>query len=174
MPRAFWLCILLILPNVAHAAPQNVWDYFRLLPQSSFFETSNREKWFNDARKHSAGIPADNKAILDLKNDYLQFPGDGAQPRLELGLFRYHSQKTLGVCTDSEEEELTFWRYSNGKLRDVTRRVFPFSARFKTPVSYKIPRVGTTIQVFKGGWPDKASTKVWKRFVWRRGRFVEA
>jgi hypothetical protein len=148
------------------AQPRTVKDYFLLLPDK-YFETSRREVWL------------DEDCIIDIKNDYIHFPGDGAQSTLEVALFRYRGQVLVAVYDHYMEGSLDFLRYINGRWKNVTRQVIPVPFNgYK--YQYKIPRYGTTIRVTANRFDEELPGRVapegkGKRaydLVWTRGKFV--
>ena len=177
------LALALALPASAQTHRRTVLDYFKMLP-SKFFEVAPKErvKWLREG--FNSQIPADNRSVVDLKNDFLRFPGDGAQSRLDVAVFRFHGQATVAVAEASTEgSSLSFWRERNGRLRDATKSLLP---HYKTnsdynsepsrihDVTFVLPRVGTTIRVMKIDDRDQPEKPVIARFEWRGGRFVRA
>lgn len=156
--------------------PRTVLDFFDLLPKK-FFEIeypgskTARRKWLRGGFK--PGIPLGNRAVIDLKNDYLRASGDGAQGRLDLAVFRYHGKAILGVYDSFEEGDLSFWRYKNGRLSEVTQQVLP--PRLAQHPVYDLPRVGTTIRVFRSANDYDAYFKPGSKPIyslkWSGGRF---
>ena len=135
-------------------------------------------KWFSDSEESrmkqlregfDRRIPASERSIVDLKNNFLRFNADAAG-QMEVAIFRFHGQDTIAVLNDYEGTELLFYRERNGRLVDVTKQVFPFRAH--ETVTHELPRVGTTIRILKGGWPKEPTKTVFARFLWRGGRFV--
>ncbi len=173
-----WLALGLVIAPLASEAkpktPRTVLDYFDLLPKH-FFEVeysgsnTNRRKWLREG--FNPDIPANNRSIIDLKNDFLRFPGDGAQGRLDIAVFRCKGQATIGVHNNFEEGDLSFWRYRNGKFIEVTKQVVPVG--FNSRNGYAMPRLGTTIRVFKSSFwfRFKPGMKPLYTLRWRGGRF---
>ena len=64
---------------------------------------------------------------------------------------------------------LNFYRFKNGKLRDVTSQVLPVA--FKSTHIAELPRIGTTIRVTEEN-PETADQKHAYNLLWRGGRFV--
>ncbi len=155
------------LPTSAKPQHRTVLDYFKMLPS----------KWFNDSEEprmkqlregFDRRIPVSERSVVDLKNDFLHFNADAAG-QLEVAVFRFHGHDTVAVLNDYEGTTLSFYHERNGHLVDVTTQIFPF--RFRGTVTHVLPRRKTTIQVLKGGWPDKPKA-VLARFFWRGGHFV--
>lgn len=170
----FALALLLSLTAAAQTRRHTVVDYYKLLPKR-FFEIDHPEngkerlRWLREGM--SPRTPAPNRSVVDLKHDFLRSAGDGAQGRLDLAVFRYQGQETLAVFDDFEEGELSFWRLGKGRLREVTRSVFPF--RLPSSSSVELPRTGTTIRVLRGnGYRVPRSKTIVGLFAWQKGRFV--
>ncbi|MBW3636796.1 MAG: hypothetical protein KY445_10095 [Armatimonadetes bacterium] len=172
-----WLALALIVAPIGSEAkpkaPRTVLDYFDLLPQRFFeveyFGSNNkRRKWL---KRGLTEFPLYNRSIIDLKNDYIRFPGDGAQRRLDVAVFRYRGQATVGVYNDWDAGELSFWRYKNGRLVDVTEQVLPMG--FDGKNGYVLPRFGTTVRVFQrtGIFRIKPQMKPLYTLRWRGGHF---
>jgi hypothetical protein len=111
--------------------------------------------------------------LVDLKNDFARFPGDGAQATLDVAVFRFHGHDTVAVREISAGDQyLSFWREQNGRLHEVTKSVFPYNHRGE---AFVVPRYGTTIRVLKRDREfHQPTSKVVARFLWRNGRFVRA
>ena len=182
MKVLFLLVLLLVgLPVSESVArprkePRTVLDYLDLLPQR-FFEVdyptsrSDRRRWLQAG--FDKEIPPENRSIIDIKNDYLRFPGDGAQGRLDLAVFRYQGKATVGVYNDFEEGDLSFWRYKGGHLIEVTSQVLPRNWK-KQDFNYFLPRLGTTIRVVKQNFPPliyPSKRIIIGSLVWTTGRF---
>ncbi len=114
-------------------------------------------------------IPASQRSIVDVKSDFLRFNAD-AMGLMDVAVFRFQGRDTVTVLSNYEGTTLSFWREGNGRLVDVTKQVFPF--RIGGTVTHELPRRGTTIRVWKGGWPSKPTQKMAALFRWRGGRFV--
>ena len=150
------------------APPKTVLDYFLLLPKQSYFALplsgAERRAYLKDKR-----------AVVDLKNDYILFPGDGAQGTLEFALFRFKGRVTVVIRDDFEEGRLDFLRYENGRWKDVTKAMMPtpYNARY----DYHVPRRGTTIQVtagrryYRDPKPSPNRGKKVCDLVWSGGKF---
>jgi len=173
MRRSIYLVAALVFVLPASAAPRRrtVLDYFKMLP-SKYFEVENQFPRLKSLREGFKGdIEADNRSVVDLKNDFLRFPGGDGQGRLDVAVFRFHGQDTIAISDRYEGTDLSFYREKNGRLVDVTKQVFPF--RLPETVTHVLPRMGTTIRVLKGGWPDEPSKTGYARFFWRGGHFIK-
>ncbi len=169
------LALFLAVPASAQTRSHTVLGYYKLLPQRFFalpIKDFSPLKLLRDGFDPQKTV-AYNRSIVDLKNDFLRSPADGAQGCLTLAVFRYRGQETLAVFNDFEEGELSFWRLSKGRLREVTRTAFPF--RLPASSSVVLPRQGTTIRVLRGNDHDvPKSGTVLMRFTWRGGKFHRA
>ncbi len=165
------IALFLALPTSAQPRHNTVLDYYKMLP-TRFFEMPHPEsararlqllrEGFNPRQANSAS------SIVDMKNDYLCVFQD-AHGFLTLAVFRYHSRENLAVFDDFEEGELSFWRLRNGRLREVTRSVFP---KPLPEVSVELPRKGVRIWIFEGnGYKNPKSKMVYGSFYWSKGHF---
>lgn len=166
------LCIVGRVASAKPAQPKTVLDYFLLLPNKSYFAVplskSQRKTWLRD---RSASI----KPIVDIKNDYLLFPGDGAQGTIQFAIFRHKGRALVVVRDDFEDGSLDFLRYESGHWKDVTKQMMP--APYNVRYDYQVPRYGTTIKVtagrdyFKDTKPTRNKGKRLYDLVWVNGTF---
>ncbi len=151
------------------ASPRTVLDYFLLLPDKDYFtmDRSSRLAWTRQPGR---------QAIIDLKNDYIQFPGEAGQPTLDVALFKHRGNVLVAVHASYEMgQSLDFWRYRQGQWTNVTRQTLPvpYSDRY----DYRIPRYGTTVKVVVADYDwklDKEVPNAGKRvydLIWSGGRF---
>jgi len=176
MRRIICLFAALVFVLPASAAPRRrtVLDYFKMLPAKDFFDmiepATSRMKWLQ--RGFAPNYPADNRSVVDLKNDFLRFPGDGAQEHLDVAVFRFQGRDTVAVLERyGWEEHLSLWQERRkGHLQEVTKSVFPF--RLSDDVAFEVPRYGTTLRVLATTYEGQPTQKVVARFLWRDGRFV--
>ncbi|SRR6266404_3681172 len=144
--------------------PQTVVDYYMLLPDK-YFEANQEQRlhWMLDPKRG---------AIVDLKNNYLYAPGDGAQTDIYACLLKRSDGKYLIAVNYNDkngvfESFLDFYVYHHGRLRDVSSSVMPVA--FNKRLFYELPRYGTTIMVTnKSG--KKLYDLVWARNVLRLKR----
>ena len=128
--------------NAQTSQPRNVRDYYLLLPDKYFeADAEQRVHWMLDPKRG---------AILDVKNGYLLAPGDGAQMSIVVCLFKNRDRSyTIGVDATywegADYSQLTFYRYVNGNLVDVTKSIVPVA--LPEEHWYEMPRYGTTIRV---------------------------
>ena len=143
------------------APPASVVDYFLALPQR-YFEITRSEQ-----EDSLLGKNRGDHLVIDTKNDYLYFPGDGAQPPLTVALFRSHGRVTVAVLDggyDPAVPTLDFLRFSHGRWLNVTQSVLPLP--FDNRSTYVLPRHGTTILV-----RSSRGTPVYS-LHWRNENFV--
>lgn len=157
------LALLALATPISHgiAAPRkhqrtvrrSVVDYFRLLP-SRYFEVEDRSVLLQKSR-----LP-----LIDLKNDYLQTSGDAAQPALQVAVFRYRGQDVVAVSAAYEIGfSFDLLKYENRRWRNVTDDLSPLVS--KKNLRFKIPRYGTTIQVYQDNGTHLAN------LYWEKGSF---
>lgn len=122
--------------------PVTVLDYYKLLPDKYFEADQNqRINWMLDPKRG---------AIVDLKNDYLYAPGDGAQSDIYLSLLKKRSGRYLAILkyhpSDNRDfTNLEFYVYQNGSWTDVTESVLPLE--INNSYEYHVPRYCMGIQV---------------------------
>lgn len=135
-------------------ARRSVLDYFSLLP-SRYFEVEHR----------SHLLTKDSRPIIDLKNDYLETIGDGHQPSLQVAVFRYRGRDVVAVSADHEEGySFELLRYENLRWRNATGDLSPIAS--KDELHFKLPRYGTTIQVYRSNGTRLAN------LYWEKGSFT--
>jgi hypothetical protein len=158
------------------ATPKTVVDYYLLLP-GSYFDNPNASR---AERKSWLYGETGMGSVVDIKNDYLEMAGDGAQGTIYMALFRHKGRVLVGTYWYGEGGgNFRLMRYENGKWRDVTRALLPVS--YREDYHYIIPRYGTTIKVTQGN--DEENYDESKPFydfgkgpkiydlVWVNGRF---
>lgn len=118
--------------------PRTVRDFFMLLPQKYF----------------ALEPPLTKKEYLkrflvveDTANGYLEGSGDGAQGGLTMALFkRPDASYIVGLNTFHEaDDNYYFLEYKNGQWFDISAKAVP---NYSKKNIYKLPRQGTTVQVF--------------------------
>ena len=146
--------------------PKTARDYFLRLPQVYFeMPPAQRKAWLDGPG-----------GLVDNAHDYVSFPGDGAQARMQMALFRYNGQVLVAVYLEAVDGLLDFLRYTHGHWRNVTRQVMPVA--FSGDNVYELPRYGTRIRVTANKFNDETQERVSKTgrwlydLVWRQGRLV--
>ena len=159
-------------PYEAHF-PDTVYDYYRLLPSDYFFDWADKEPQRRDM------LLNEKEAILDNAHDYLYVRGGDGQWAIEMALFRYHGNVTVGIASGSYDPDIPhieFKQYQNGKWVDVTKRVLsPAVVKMITNkesdfpdhamATYTLPEHGSTIVVHTRSGKDV-------KLRWFKGRFV--
>ena len=139
------------------AQKQTVLDYFMRLPDKYFEVTQQGRKDL---------VSKENRAIVDVPQGYLRAPGDGAQPTLEVALFKQSSGGYLvGVCHNRDDENdgfLDFYVEKNGKLVEKNGML---PIKYNAGLIYTLPRHGTTISV------NSSSGKTSYKLAWNGSRF---
>ena len=140
---------------VSKVARRTVLDYFRLLPmETGIFEVENRE----------ALLKKDWPHIVDVRNDYLQVTGDGAQRSFQIAVFRHHGRDLVAVSsTDGTDYDFDLWRDENKMWRNVTKSLSPVANRFD--LHFVLPRSGTSIKVYKANGSHISNLR------WKQGKF---
>ncbi len=153
--------------------PKTVRDFFMLISARYFSldccETKDRRKGLEKYLKTYLEIE-------DTANGFMSGGSDAAQEGFEMALFkRSNGTYLIGFYTFGEggiEDTpwVVFLEYRNGRWTDVSKREIPGYS--PTTLEYKLPRVGTTIQVFKKVEEGDAP----KRYdlVWKAGKFVRS
>jgi hypothetical protein len=112
--------------------------------------------------------------VEDTANGYMSGYGDAAQEGFEMALFkRPNGTYLIGFYTYGEGGvEDTPWcvflNYDRGRWTDVSRTVIPNYSKEK--YEYKLPRVGTTIQVFEKS--EESEPKKLYDLAWTGSKFV--
>lgn len=134
-------------------------QFFDLLPARYFVGITRREK-------------LGKKPIIDQTNDYLETRGEGDDAALDIRVFRFGGQETVGVLATYADggSELNFYRLQSGRLRDVTPQVLP--RRLGRNQVAELPRTGTTIRVSNRRAPGMKPQTLAYNLEWRGGRFV--
>lgn len=153
----------------ARAKRRSVLDYYYLLPYlgNDGYETRQEKLRLLDPRSNSY-----HKPIVDLRHDYIEVSPDSS-PDEQIAVFRSSGPDLIATSSPDYESDYNgfqLWRLQNGKLRDVTRQVLPFPVR-SNELAYELPRVGTTIHVFRFSLKPKSRKPAFD-LLWRRGHFV--
>lgn len=146
-------------PSIRAPRRHTVKQFFDLLPARYFAGISRREK-------------LGQKPVIDQAHDYLETRGEGDDAALEVAVFRFGGQETVGVLATYADGggELNFYRLRSGRLHDVTPQVLP--RRLGPNQVAELPHFGTTIRVLnrraRGTKPETPAYNL----QWRGGRFV--
>ena len=150
------------LLNPRWQEPKTVLDYYLLLPDE-YFEANEeqRVKWMLDPKRG---------AVVDIKNNYIFAPGDGAQTSIYVCLFKRSSGRPL-IAVKSHESDtdqfthLQFFEYKRGTLVEVKQGVLP--VKLNEEFKYKMPRYGRSIEV-----KNQRGRKIYN-LTWSGTRFVK-
>ena len=163
------VCFFLQAAPAQTKSPKTARDFFMLLPDKYF----RLEQPLTKTEYLERFLTVD-----DTINGYLEGSGDGAQGGLVMALFkRPDGNYIVGLNTFHEgNDDYSFLEYRNGNWFDVSGRVVPNYSRKNI---YKLPRQGTTIQVFakkiiESGSDYEVSEQGAKLYdlVWRAGKFT--
>lgn len=175
MKKNILLYLVLVLPlagfpvNAQNKKPRTVRDYFFIVAKKHFsIDCCNGN--INDYLKQYL-------LVEDTANGYMSGGGDAAQEAFEIALFkRPNSTYLIAFYTEGEggvEDTpwCKFFDYKNGKLTDVSKNVVPNYSKEK--YIYKLPRKGTTIEVFEKdeNGEDFYRGKKLYDLVWQNGKF---
>ncbi len=149
-------------------------DYYYLLPYLGNFGNDTRRK------KQRLLKPGANEGftsegftpVVDLRHDYMKVGPDSA-PDEQIAVFRGPGPDLIATSSPDYESDYNgfhLWRLQGGKLRDVTRQALPFPVR-DSELAYELPRLGTTIHVFRFSLEPRSRKPAFD-LLWRRGRFV--
>lgn len=159
--------------------PKTVTDYFSLLPQQIFALEGcdpTQDKGCKKARKEYL---KNFKQVEDTKNGYFKAGCDGGQSCIEMALFkRPDATYVVAVAIEFEMgEEYYFLDYKNGVWSDISKKVIP---GFSKENAYKIPRFGTTIEVYSTKLIEKGEDYEMRErggkiydLEWKNGKFVK-
>lgn len=171
--------VLLLCANLASAQqPKTVLDFMKLLPEKYFNYEGCDKATDRDCSRAQRQYIETYLEINDTANGYLKAGCDGAQACIEMALFRRPDSTYIIAIRTLQEifDENHFLTYRNGKWTDVSKAVVP---QFSTRNEYELPRVGTTVKVYrkkvieKG--PDYEVTERGAKLydlVWSAGKFT--
>ena len=134
----FVLCLSAVVVSAQTKQPKTVRDFFMLLPNKYFALEPPLTK--SEYLKRFL-------TVEDTANGYLEGSGDGAQGGLIMALFkRPDGNYIIGLNTFFEGGgECYFLEYKDGKWFNISTKAIP---KFSKKNIYKLPRYGTTIEVF--------------------------
>jgi hypothetical protein len=123
---------------VATSSPKTVVDYYYLLPDE-LFEIQRKER--------KVLLDPANKPVIDIPHGYLLATGDGAQPTMEVALFKKKNGDYVVAVVQKDLETgdtfLNFYAYRNHQLSKVNGLL---PNKIDPSLVYKLPRTGTTIE----------------------------
>jgi hypothetical protein len=135
-------------PTAASGQPQNILDFFNLLPQKYFTLEGCYPETDKDCKKARAQYLKDFTVVEDIANGYFKGGCDGGQECIEMAIFkRPDGTYLVGVFVTGEMTNNNYFLdYSGGKWTDVgAKAVLDFSDK----LIYELPRVGTTVKVYE-------------------------
>jgi hypothetical protein len=150
----------------------SVVDYFLLLPSDTFEGPLN--DWLDVMRA--------NGEVIDKENGYMNCPGDGAQPTVEVALFRYRNGRPLlalcsGELEGTDSVQLKFFELgADGHMQQISRPILPGAHMKNDPGNgyvkegwqFELPRKGRTIVV-----RSEKAKKILHKFSWNGEKFQE-
>ncbi len=154
--------------RAANERKMTVVDYYLLLPEKTF--------------EAPPGSWLQNATVIDRQNGYMNVTGDGAQPNFEVALFRYRDGRPLlAICQGELEGDdrvgLSFFELgSNGKMQEVSRKIFPIGDAWSSgdydkkyqDLRFELPRRGRTVLV-----RSMKNKRILRRVTWNGEKFVE-
>jgi hypothetical protein len=158
--------------------PKTVRDFFYLLPYKYFEVEGCRSGNNSDCKSGRDHYLQTFLRVDDAANGYLEGGCEGGQACIEMALFkRPNGTYFVGVATfTTMTDDYYFLEYKNGKWYDISYRVIP---GFSKSHGYRLPRYGTTIEVFSNKIIEKGSDyeitepgpKVYD-LIWNEGEFT--
>ena len=153
-------------------------DYFLLLPPRDTFE-GPPSVWLLSMKQEP------KRGLIDVRNGYMSYAGDGAQAAFEVALFRFRDGSPLlavywGDHIEDESMEnprrfglvfLDFFRLGADKqMHKVSRSIFPISdaGNRKGNWRFELPRYGRTVLVL-----SQQSGAILHKLRWNGEEFVE-
>ena len=153
--------------------PRTVRDFFNLLPQKYFTLEGCEPQKDKNCERARAELIKNYLEVEDTPNGYLKLSCDGGQSCLRMALFkRPDASYIVAVHTLHEADEINYFLdYKNGTWTDISAKVVP---EFSKELIYELPRVGTTVQVYKKVYPEpEYSERGGKAYdlEWKGGKF---
>ena len=158
--------------SIGKAEPQeiSVIDYLVQLPLRTFEGPSLDMLRFLRGKRGT---------VIDKKNGYVRFGGDGGQGDCEVALFRYRNGRPLLVVStgSTEGEKWTYLQFfelgTDGKMHRLPDSIFPLAESgrgkdgdFSTKWRFELPRYGKTIVV-----RSPKSGKLLRKITWNGEKF---
>jgi hypothetical protein len=150
--------------------PKTVRDFFFIVAKKHFsIDCCNAN--INDYLKNYL-------TVEDTANGFMSGGGDAAQEGFEIALFK-RSNGTYLIAFYTEGEGgledtpwCKFFDYKNGRLTDISRTVIPNYSKEK--YIYKLPRKGTSIEVFQKDENGEGFYRGKKLYdlTWQNGKFA--
>ncbi|HEY9793777.1 MAG TPA: hypothetical protein V6D22_25500 [Candidatus Obscuribacterales bacterium] len=138
-------------------AAKTVVDYYYLLPDELFEVGRKERKLLLD--------PA-NRPVIDIAHGYLLAPGDGAQPNMEIALFKKkNGDYVVAVCQKDLETGDTVLNFFGNRNQRLVKLMGMIPVRSNSNFVYKLPRTGTTIEA------NNQKGKLVHSFAWTGEKF---
>lgn len=170
------LCLILICSSVSAQTkqPKTVRDFFNLLPAKYFTLEGcepNKDKNCDKARREYIDTFLETE---DTANGFWKSGCDGAQSCLTIALFkRPDASYIVALKTDFEGFSRNYFlEYKGGEWFDISAKIIP---QFSTKNIYELPRIGTTIEVYKQKLVDPDLTRRGAKLydlAWKNGKFI--
>jgi len=169
-----WLIFLCFGAHAQTKQPKTVRDFFNLLPAKYFtLEGCNvqKDKNCDKARREYIDTFLETE---DTANGFWKSGCDGAQSCLTMALFkRPDASYIVALKTEFESDSMNYFlEYKGGEWFDISAKVIP---QFSRNNIYELPRIGTTIEVYKKKIVDpdliRRGTKLYD-LAWKNGKFA--
>ncbi len=168
-------CLFASSINAQSKQPKTVRDFFMALPAEYFSLDCCLNK---SQRKGKEEYLKRYLNVEDTPNGYLSGYGDAAQEGFEMALFKRPNKTyligfyTYGEGGIEDTPWIVFLDYKNGKFSDVSKTVIPNYSPVKN--LYKLPRNGTTVEVFQKDENGEDWNKGKKLYdlIWKDGKFT--
>lgn len=175
LSAVFLLTVLAVSAAQAQTKPpRTVRDFFNLLPQKYFTLEGcepKKDKNCERARREYVEMYLETE---DTANGFWKSGCDGAQSCLTMALFkRPDASYVVALKTEFESgSENYFLEYKGGKWLDISGKIIP---QFSKNNLYELPRVGTTVEVYKKKTVDDGITERGAKLydlAWKNGKFT--
>jgi len=169
-----WLILLCLSINAQTKQPKTVREFFNLLPAKYFTLEGcipSEDKNCDKARREYIDTFLETE---DTANGFWKSGCDGAQSCLTMALFkRPDTSYIVALKTEFESESRNYFlEYKSGNWTDISAKVIP---QFSRNNIYELPRIGTTIEVYKKKLVDPDLTKRGAKLydlAWKNGKFT--
>jgi hypothetical protein len=168
--KIFVLCLLVVCA-IAQTQPRTVIDFYLALPGGIYGIEGTQESelpgfesdfffYANERNEAKASILKYRKSLIkieDSKNGYLRLESNEWKGWAEIALFkRVDGSYVVAISQVRCEQDCTggiiFATYKSGHWENVTKQVFPSSSQGY----YRLPRIGTSIDLICGDKSDKS------------------
>jgi hypothetical protein len=189
------LCIFLLLGfGLAQTKPTTVTDYYLALPGGVYGIKGTQDSeihgfeddflfYSNERNESQLAIRKYRRSLIkieDIKNGYLRLESSKWEGWVEVALFKKADGNYLIAISQVEcgpgcGGDLLFLTYNKGTWANVTKRVFPSNSSSDEGY-FKLPRVGTTIELICGDGSNKTcrNGNALDKFQWNGEDFTKA